>query len=118
MTGDIDGTGEGEALDESRKNSSAIIQCVGTKKEPLMSFLEPRPLKSPSTNRNIPNKLLSDDITLPSSYKSSMTGDIDGTGEGEALDESKCRLSFERRLLARFSIAVDERDDEIVDMDE
>ena len=55
-----------------RKNSSAIIQCVGTKKEPLMSFLEPRPLKSPSTNRNIPNKLLLDDITLPSSYKSSL----------------------------------------------
>jgi hypothetical protein len=45
-----------------------------------------------------------------------MTGDIDGTGEGEALDESKCRLSFERRLLARFSIAVDERDDETVDI--
>lgn len=55
-----------------RKNSSAIIQCVGTKKEPLMSFLEPRPLKSPSTHRNIPNRLLSDDITLPSSYKSSL----------------------------------------------
>ena len=30
----------------SRKNASAIIQCVGKEKEPLMSFLEPKPLSS------------------------------------------------------------------------
>ena len=32
----------------SQKNSSAIIQCVGKEKQPLMSFLEPKPLKSNS----------------------------------------------------------------------
>ncbi|XP_060066418.1 zinc finger homeobox protein 4-like [Ylistrum balloti] len=34
----------------SQKNSSAIIQCVGKEKEPLMSFLEPKPGKSLPTN--------------------------------------------------------------------
>lgn len=44
-------------------------------------------------------------------------GDIDGTGE-EAQGESNCRLSFERRLLVRFSIADDDKDDDTGDMDE
>ncbi|KAK3086367.1 hypothetical protein FSP39_017455 [Pinctada imbricata] len=33
----------------SKKNASAIIQCVGKEKEPLMSFLEPKPM-IPSSN--------------------------------------------------------------------
>ena len=47
-----------------------------------------------------------------------MTGDMDGTGDGEALEDSICRLTFERRLFVRFSTAVDDNDDDKGDVDE
>lgn len=67
----------------SQKNSSAIIQCVGKEKEPLMSFLEPKPGKSLPSKKapsSPPAKLPSQELFSPKNLScSSFSGSLKDT---------------------------------------
>ncbi|XP_062593026.1 zinc finger homeobox protein 4-like [Saccostrea cucullata] len=73
----------------SKKNASAIIQCVGMEKEPLMSFLEPKPLTS---SPKLQSSSSASQAFPPSSIKNSSYGSI-GSNTSVSFVYSKPKLS-------------------------